>query len=103
MAILEMLAFIRKRPGMYIGEPTPATIGLFMHGFLTGCMACGLKASWRDFDDVAGRHGWSQSNLLKAMHDKGLSEQEIVDGVIALYEQVISEALARAQLPTNSL
>ena len=85
---------------MYIGDPTPTTIGLFMHGFLTGCMASGLKATWRDFWDESERRGFGRlSDPLEAMRNKGLSEQEIVDEVIALYEQVITEAIHRTQAP----
>ena len=94
--IREILTLLRKRPAMFIPQPTPINVGLFMDGFLTACNAYGVKAASRDIEDVAERRGWGRSDILSAMREKGLSEPQIMEEVVSLYEQAITEAANRA-------
>lgn len=68
-SVYELLDVIRKKPGIYIGEPSLTALNHFIHGF-----AYALMATENPFDDedppfsgfhdwIASRFGFAQSTL----------------------------------------
>jgi hypothetical protein len=89
--ILRLLESFRKRKSMYIGEVEVKAAGLFLAGFLAGCLACGFPVSWDKWRDAAAARRWKRSPLgpVPEMQARGMSEEEIADELIAIHAEMV--------------
>jgi hypothetical protein len=80
---------------MYIGEVRVEAAEHFLAGLLTGCNLCGLRVSWNMWRQVAKDRGWEERvsvGPLPEMRERGLSEQEIIDELFAIYKETFRRA-----------
>jgi hypothetical protein len=84
--IIETLDSFRKRTSMYIQPINADEAEKFLHGFDTGCLACGIHLVWRV---IAEQRGWNRGaiGLTAEMRAAGLSDEKIIDELIEFREE----------------
>lgn len=100
--ITELIAHlerVHRRPGMYIGPVSHATMESYLEGLYTGLRLCGVEPDVSAYRQITRERGWNDATALGAYPDmqrKGLSEQEI-----ALEELLIHIELWRRLAENN--
>lgn len=88
--LITMLAYMRVRPGVYIGGNTYKSLFSWWAGFIEGCRLFNFDVA-EHIKTVFLKRGWKDSALgpIPSMRDRGLSEEEIVVEYITIIIQAI--------------
>lgn len=97
-SLLELLDHVAKRPWMFVGVATFATIQAYLRGLAAGLDLAGIKYSWDEYIAAAESRGWNPRGNIGIVSDfteKGLSDEEMVQELIAVEANAYSRVLAR--------
>ena len=87
--ILEILEAFRTRKDMYIDPVCPEEAEKWLYGFDVGCFACGVQIEWQI---ALEKRGWELRSTTSPIHEmrvKGLSDEQIIDELVALREDAV--------------
>ena len=95
-AVTTLRAFA-KRPGMYVNPVGVATVESFLTGLSAGLACAGLVYDQEVYKAVAASRGWKwrATGIVWHMREKGLSEEAIIQELIAIECEAYSR-VARA-------
>jgi hypothetical protein len=96
--LLELFDSLAKRPALYVGTVSFATVRAFLSGLATGCRYAGIEYTWDDYLAAAEARGWDPRGNIGIVRDfrrKGLSEEDMVRELIAVERDTYARVLAR--------
>ena len=94
-AVLEILHYMRKRPGMFFSTVNQAD--MYLRGFLSAATIClKLPPASRYHVTVTTERGWTWSSLKpwNEMREKGMDEAAIIDEMLIIEIEVWNRAYA---------
>jgi hypothetical protein len=98
-SVYDVLARIRKMPGIFIGEPSINSLQAFLNGYVSGLAGVGSvlrqddflhRCDFRLFNDwVARRLGYSESTLgwCRMLREKSASERDAFERFFTLLDE----------------
>jgi hypothetical protein len=95
--VLELLGKLCRRTTMYVCPVEIATVQSYLHGLETGCAFGGLKVTHEVYVAAAAARGWKfrSTGIVWHMQAKGLSEDAIIQELIAVEAEAFRRAAAR--------
>jgi hypothetical protein len=95
--IISVLNTVRWNRNVLVGDPSIESAEQFLFGFLTGCFGCGMRGTWGEYVLAFRKRGWNvaRAELVKAMRDRGLSDEIMFEELLAIHEQLIRDGCAR--------
>jgi hypothetical protein len=72
---------------MYFAPVTVEACDRFLGGFVTGCLACGVRDAFVRVHDAMRRRDWIDipRGAIPGMRQNKMSEEEIIDELIAIH------------------
>lgn len=98
MTLLEHLDSVAKRPAMYVGLVSFVSVRAYLHGLSAGLGFFGIKYTRDDYLAAAESRGWDPRGNIGIQRDflrKGLSDDQMVQELIAVEAQAYSRFLTR--------
>lgn len=98
MTLLEHLDSVAKRPAMYVGLVSFVSVRAYLHGLSARLGFTGIKYTREDYLAAAESRGWDPRGNIGIERDfirRGLSDDQMVQELIAVEAQAYSKVLAR--------
>jgi hypothetical protein len=97
--LLRHLDSLAKRPEMFVHPVSFFTIRSYLHGLEAGLKFFGIQYTWEHYESAANAHGFDPRGsigILQDFREEGLSDQQMVDALIAIeadsYRKALSES-----------
>src|SRR5262245_28196809 len=95
--LFELLDSFAKRPQLYVGTVSFATVRAYLSGLEAGCSYAGVHYSREDYLAAAEARGWDPRGNIGILRDfscKGLSDDAMARELIAVEMDAYRRALA---------
>jgi hypothetical protein len=103
LSLSELMDFLAKHTQMYVHPVSFATVQSYLHGLSAGLQLAGVEYTWEEYRAAAEARGWDPRGNIGIVRDftnKGLSDAEMVQELIAVEADAYTRALGRANEPT---
>ena len=97
-SVLELLASLSRRTGMYVHPVGLATVQSYLHGLEAGCGIGGLGVSRDVYVEAAAARGWEfrATGIVWHMESKGFTQEAVIQELIAVQAEAFRRAAATA-------
>jgi hypothetical protein len=103
-SLLQLLDSLAKRPQVYVASPVCyATVKSYLNGLAGGLRLTGIEYPWDDDRAAAEDRGWDPRGnigILRDFMNKGLTDEQMVQELIAVEAAAHAKALARTNMLT---